>query len=371
MCYDVVIVGAGPAGSYCAYLLAKAGARVLILEKSRLPRDKVCAGALSAGTVSLLDFDISHLVKSKTERAILAFGERRRRFSLRTTAGYTVERREFDYFLTEKAARAGAKIIESQKVISVSSATSPAVYTESERYDCDFIVIATGSAPGILRRLRFAGTPRFAFAATCTLARGNARSDEFLFDFAAAPCGYGWVFPKGESVSIGVYSLKVRGRKLLSHLFKFLSPHTSAREKIIPKVAPVTLPSRHLRLQNRLLPIGDSFGAADPFTGKGIYGALKTATLAADAITSSPQNATSTYLTSALPHLEDMLFSLSLSRLLYTQAELAYETVMRLPASLSSFSAAVADMTTYRKALVQSLAGLGIFPFAFPRRHSP
>ena len=371
MCYDVVIIGAGPAGSYCAYLLAKAGASVLLLDRCKLPRDKVCAGALSAGTVSLLDFDISPLVKSKTERAILAFGERRRRLSLGTTAGYTVERREFDYFLTEKAASAGAKIRESQKVISVSGGTSPTVHTESEKYNCDFVVIAAGSATAILRRLHFAGTPRFALAATCTLPRRNIHSDEFLFDFAAVPYGYGWVFTKGENVSIGVYSLKVRGKKLLSHLFRFLSHHTSAPEKITPKVAPVALPSRHLRLQDRILPVGDSFGAADPFTGKGIYGALKTATLAAEAITRSPRYASDTYLKSTLPHLKDTLFSLSLSRLLYTQAELTYETLMRLPASLSSFSAAVADMTTYRKALVQSLAGLGIFPFAFPRRHSP
>jgi flavin-dependent dehydrogenase len=188
---NVVIVGAGPAGSYCAHLLAKAGATALLLDRCKLPRDKVCAGALSAGTVSLLDFDISPLVKSKTECAILAFGERRRRLFLHTTAGYMIERGEFDYLLTEKAASAGAKIRESQKVVSVNGGTSPTVHTESEKYNCDFVVIAAGSATAVPRRLRFPTMSRFALAATCTLPRRNSHSDEFLFDFAAVPYGYG------------------------------------------------------------------------------------------------------------------------------------------------------------------------------------
>jgi flavin-dependent dehydrogenase len=331
-----------------------------------LPRDKVCAGGVSAGARSLLGFEISHLVKSETDRATIAFSERRRKVFLPVTVGCTVERREFDYFLAEKAAGAGAKIMDCQKVISVSGAISPEVRTEKETYHCDFAILAAGSVSGINPRLRFETARRFALGVTSTLPREKVSREEFLFDFAAVPCGYGWVFPKGDKVSIGVYSLRVRGRKLLSHFLRFLSRCTDSRERVRLRVAPIALPSAPRRFGERILPVGDSFGAADPFMGKGVYGALKTAILAADAIISSPQNAAASYLNSAGAHLDDMLFSFSLSRLFYSQQEFVYETLMRLPAVLTSFSAAVADITTYRGTFVRSLAGLGVLPFPFP-----
>jgi len=59
MIFDAVIVGAGPAGSYLAYLLAKSGRSVAIIDKADFPRDKVCGGGVSRKALDLLDFDIA------------------------------------------------------------------------------------------------------------------------------------------------------------------------------------------------------------------------------------------------------------------------------------------------------------------------
>ncbi|MGI6554570.1 MAG: FAD-dependent oxidoreductase [Bacillota bacterium] len=65
MKYDVIIVGAGPAGSSAAYYLAAAGRKVLVLEKETFPRYKACAGGISIKALPLLDFDWQGVVEAK------------------------------------------------------------------------------------------------------------------------------------------------------------------------------------------------------------------------------------------------------------------------------------------------------------------
>ena len=61
--YDVIVVGAGPAGATLAYELARKGIEVLLLEKEELPRYKCCAGGVTSKVAELLDFDISELAE--------------------------------------------------------------------------------------------------------------------------------------------------------------------------------------------------------------------------------------------------------------------------------------------------------------------
>ena len=77
---DVAIVGAGPAGSTAAYRLAAAGARVVLLDRQRFPRDKPCGGGLTMRGVELLPFDVSPVVEDSIDRVLLRlrFGTARR-----------------------------------------------------------------------------------------------------------------------------------------------------------------------------------------------------------------------------------------------------------------------------------------------------
>jgi flavin-dependent dehydrogenase len=76
--YDVAVIGAGPAGSTCAYRLARAGARVLVLDRARFPRDKPCGGGVTLRAARLLPFSIDPVVEDMIERVEcrLDFGPR-------------------------------------------------------------------------------------------------------------------------------------------------------------------------------------------------------------------------------------------------------------------------------------------------------
>ena len=76
MRYDAIVVGAGPAGSYAAYLLARRGAAVALLDRSAFPRDKPCGGALSHKVLDLVDLDLSPVIHGRVTGAWLAHGER-------------------------------------------------------------------------------------------------------------------------------------------------------------------------------------------------------------------------------------------------------------------------------------------------------
>ena len=115
--YDVAVIGAGPAGSTAAYRLARAGARVLLLDKSRFPRDKPCGGGVTLRAARLLPFSIEPVVEDVIERleCRLDYGPRFERRAQGPLA-YMTQRRRLDHFLLERAADVGAEVREGVKV---------------------------------------------------------------------------------------------------------------------------------------------------------------------------------------------------------------------------------------------------------------
>ena len=108
--FDALVVGAGPAGSTAAFRLARAGARVLLVDKARFPRDKPCGGGLTVRAVRLLPFSVAPVVEEEVDVFELGLGYRRR-FVRRTAAPLVVmtQRRRLDAFLVEQAQEAGAE----------------------------------------------------------------------------------------------------------------------------------------------------------------------------------------------------------------------------------------------------------------------
>src|SRR3990170_4724633 len=109
MTHDAIVIGAGPAGSTAARLLAREGASVLLMDKHRFPRDKPCGGGVTLRAASVQDIDLSPVI----ERTI--YGAR---FSLRLGQSfdrryrepltYMTQRRRLDQLLAERAAESGA-----------------------------------------------------------------------------------------------------------------------------------------------------------------------------------------------------------------------------------------------------------------------
>ena len=114
--FDVIVVGAGPGGASAAHDLAKAGARVLLLEKAKLPRHKTCGGGVTYKAAQALPFDISSVVERTINTVVFSY-KLARPAELRSEQPlvYMVRRNQFDNFLTAHAVSAGARLMDETK----------------------------------------------------------------------------------------------------------------------------------------------------------------------------------------------------------------------------------------------------------------
>ena len=107
--FDVLVVGAGPAGSASAIHLARAGARVLLADKARFPRDKPCGGGLTGRALKHVPCDVDPVVEHVVDRMVVRVGYRRK--LVRQTGEPLIDmtqRRRLDQHLAEQAVAAGA-----------------------------------------------------------------------------------------------------------------------------------------------------------------------------------------------------------------------------------------------------------------------
>lgn len=290
--HDVAIVGAGPAGANAALHLARSGARVVLLEKHALPRDKTCGGGLVRRAwrelPSSLELPIEHVCR--VAEANLASHGLWFRVERAEPIVSMAMRAEFDHALVRAACAAGAELRTECSVSALESRADQVVLqTSSGSVRARFVVAADGvlgktaalagwtdtlaSIPALEAEVRVAPDVYARFAA-------SAR-----FDLDALPRGYGWVFPKRDHLSCGVGAF-ARGRvKLHEALDVYL-----ARLGITPVEAPAVhgyvIPVRPRRVlaRGRVLLVGDAAGLADPLTAEGISIALCSGRLAAEVI---------------------------------------------------------------------------------------
>ncbi|MDP2935868.1 MAG: geranylgeranyl reductase family protein [Dehalococcoidia bacterium] len=283
--YDVLIVGAGPAGSTAARLLAGQGFDVLILDKSDFPRHKPCGGALSPKAYSQLDFDISDTVKSRVRRTQIK-GQGKRAFALefKDAEIWITSRDELDLRLLERALQAGASFKQGEAAVTVLD-DGRAVQTPYGEYRCRVLVGADGCDSVVARALGLdEPRPRRLRALHFEAPMRGEPKDEAVLDFDC-PGGYAWLFPKGDRFNAGICT-REPGWSLRPRLEAFLRREGLVLEKGIDlrsRPIPIGGGSRPLHRANVLL-VGDAAGLADPLLGEGIAYAIMSARLAAQAI---------------------------------------------------------------------------------------
>jgi len=294
MTYDAIVVGAGPGGSTAAYELARLGARVKLFEQKTLPRYKPCGGCLSLKIDHILDPDFHPLIEKTVNGATFTF-RGLDEFEVKSSrpVAYMVMRDRFDYFLAEKARKAGAEISTGERVLDLSEASDGVtVTTKNGEYRACYVIGADGANGIVARRLDLIPRRRIAVCVEAEVETARTspapRPDEVRIEFGSVPFGYGWVFPKGDHLSVGVGGLRDKIKNPREFYDEFLVDQdlvdAITSEKRRGYIIPIFAGGRNALGSKRALLVGDAAALVDPFLGEGIYYAIRSGQFAARSI---------------------------------------------------------------------------------------
>jgi digeranylgeranylglycerophospholipid reductase len=306
--YDVIVVGAGPAGTTAARYAAEGGASVLVLEKDRDVGYPVrCGEAVShEGVVQFIEPDPRWIAATVTKFRLVAPNGKSVIPKL-DGAGYVLERRMFDYELGKLAAKAGAEIVTKAYVYDLlrddaGAACGVRVLVKDVPVDVRArIVIA---ADGVESRVgRWAGIETAAHirdmesCAQMTIAGIDVDQDvlDFYFGDAVSPGGYLWVFPKGKNtanVGLGLSVEEAKKKSAIRYLEEFVRekfPHAAVLTHIAGGV-PCAKTCSTL-VNNHVMLVGDAGHQVNPVSGGGIIsgmiGGMLAGQTAAEAVTAN------------------------------------------------------------------------------------
>ncbi len=293
--FDVIVIGAGPAGATAAFEIAKAGAKTLLIEKHKLPRHKTCGGGLTYKVATALPFDISSVVERTITDFVLTYRMNRPRLARsHEPLVYMVRRSEFDNLLSMKAVEASAQLMDATTVddIAVHDA-GVSVKTRHGDFEADFVVGADG-ALGVTARATGLMSERLLLPALekeveVSPPVADYWRDKMSLDLGTLPASYGWIFPKEDHLNVGVGGFGQRsdfGRQLRGYEAEHVDRRVPERlrvRKSFGYVLPLRKQGAAIQ-KGRALLVGDAAGLVEALTGEGIYYAVRSGQIAAHAI---------------------------------------------------------------------------------------
>ncbi|MDW8066481.1 MAG: geranylgeranyl reductase family protein [Aquificaceae bacterium] len=322
MNWDVVVIGAGPAGASTAYHLSKSGLRVLLVEKEKLPRFKLCAGCISARAKGLLPEGYERLILNIIRSGRLGFGglEETKVDYLKDVA-YIVDRRDFDKFLTEKSQEVGAQLLHAELLGFEKEGSNYRVYTNKGSFKTEVLVGADGVHSRVASLLGYKKRNLFKSLEFFT---DGALEEEVLIEIGLVRRGYLWVFPHGEGISVGIATT---GKEEILSILKEYS-YKKGIKYHHPKGWHIPFPEedRDVHLgKERVLLVGDAASMTDPLLGEGIYYALWAGKLLSESLLMNPSKPLEAYRKVLKPLIEELIYAGKIARLAYTFQKVAYK----------------------------------------------
>jgi len=316
----VLVVGAGPAGATAARALARAGVTVTLLDRSKFPRNKPCGGGISLRVLRrfpYLERELGRIATHTVSRLFLEGpGGESTTIDAGEPAALMIRRVEFDELLVSLALEAGAELVTGADIVQARESDGAVVLTtrSGERYEAPLVIAADGVHSVTARRLGMnAGWPASAVAldmmeetpraalrdrdpSTLWVAYGCSQSSGAQTNGRRAAEGYAYVFPKRDHVNVGIgyvlqhyrdavdrppYELQ---RGFVDELRRRgVVEGVSVKAHFTPFMIPVGGPLRRVG-RGRTLLAGDAGGFVNGFTAEGIYYAMVSGELAAQAI---------------------------------------------------------------------------------------
>jgi geranylgeranyl reductase family protein len=284
--FDVVVVGAGPAGSSAALAAAQAGARTLILDRAEFPRYKTCGGGLIGLTLASLPADLDVPVKQEIFSA--SFSLRGQpvpaRRSVRRLLSL-VDRADFDQALLERALKAGAVARLGVTVTAlVEEADLVRLETSAGVIRARSVIGADGSASRVARQVGVV-LDQIDLGLEVELDAGAAAAawaGRIHLDWGPVPGSYAWVFPKGPVLTVGVISRKGTPEQTRSYLLSFVEQQGLLDAEKLRESGHLTRcrAAASPLGKGRILVCGDAAGLLEPWTREGISFAVRSGALA-------------------------------------------------------------------------------------------
>lgn len=326
--YDVAIIGAGPSGTAAAFHLLSDNKTVVLIDKNEFPRKKACAGGLTPKAKALYPFDISCAIKKTCRRVKVT--DRAGGFYIKhqDPLCYITNRTQLDYHALNTVCNLGADFVHFPHSYRIQKLGDKIEINALDRKISARYLIGSDGSNSFVRR-SFVNTSfntnRFAIEADIEVP--NPGLYDMEFDFSWHKKGYAWIFPQDKIVNIGFYSFGSRNWLSKDELKKYARRKLGTDTLFNIKGYPIATGGfRYPELPHNIMLSGDAAAMAEPLLGEGLYFALKTGRLAAEAINQTYKNQGSAhkiYKKSVCKIQKDLLLHHTASRFLYHVPDLS------------------------------------------------
>ena len=298
MRYDVAVIGGGPSGAVAAAVLAKAGISTILIERN-LKNVKPCGGAIPLGLIK--EFNIPDELIEKKLSNMRARSPKGRYIDMNMPNGYVgmVRREKFDHYLRSEAERAGAVLVEGLVKSITHSGEGFVINTLNDKLAplrAHKIIGADGANSITANELHFppnelkviAMQQRFKYTPAI-----QKFSDivEIWFDGEVSPDFYGWIFPKADHLAIGT-GTEDNHHNLKALQKRFVEKIGITERPYLDEAAKIPMKPRRSFTQTKAILVGDAAGLVTPANGEGIFFAMRSGKLGAQAMIEHIKNKT-------------------------------------------------------------------------------
>ncbi|MBN2619671.1 NAD(P)/FAD-dependent oxidoreductase [candidate division WOR-3 bacterium] len=286
--YDVVVVGAGPVGSYTAYQLADKGLSVALIDaKKEVGNNVICAGVLSKEAFKRYDLPGDSILSRIDTATFVSPGNKHLVYQPKEIFCYVVDRKTFDHGLFRQAANIGCDVFLQHRVTSVREAKAYySLYGGKKVLKTRTVVLATGVNYDLHSKLGLNKPPRFIYGSQIELPMVYTSNDiQIHLGQDIAPNSFGWVIPAGDHATrIGVLT-EHRGKTSLKQLLEQrlnISVSKLSEKELFLK--PIAYGGVKRSVKGKILAVGEAAGQVKTTTGGGIFYGLLCSEIAVDKI---------------------------------------------------------------------------------------
>ncbi len=355
MKYDVVVVGGGPAGAATAYFLTKHGAKVLVIEKKKLPRYKICAGGVPVSALEYFPFSFESVIEQYIHRASFFYKDKKVNIDIPKRCLVMVMRDRFDYFLIQKS---GAEVLDNECVEKIRQYKTHCTISlkRGGEIKTKYVIGADGAGSVVAKSVGLFQKCDLGLALEAEIevdeAVLNRYQSMFQVGFGVLSYGYFWIFPKKRHLSVGIGCIKKKER-MLQKLNKLVSQLGLTKNPCRVFAHPIPFHQGNYNInKNNVFLVGDAAHLVDPFTGEGIRHAILSGFIAAQCILKRDEHKYSEQIKAKIG--KDLLWAKRLANFFYKHQGFCFRYFVSNPSVVNAFMKIISNRITYKRCMFRA-----------------